>query len=608
MEPATARPVGSAIALVGAAIALVGSAVVVILAVVLGAAPEAFPLSLERFIPAASPSGILDVDAVALAPWPRINMGLWLNYARDPLRIDAAVDGVPVEVGAIVHNRLSAAVVAQLSLPRVGQLALRLPAVVYQDQDLPADGVGAELPSVPRRAMGDIGLAYGLPAWQGDGWSLGLRAGATLPTGQARALTGGDTASGHVGLSLVAETPWGSRLASVLDYAYRPERTVTDLTTGPELRYGLGLEVPLRVLRGTAVHAFASVTGATAASTPFRALNQSPAEVLFGGGLPIGDAFRIVVASGVGLRPGVGTPDARLIIGFQVQQQYGVDSDGDGLSGSADACPALAEDPDGFADHDGCPEGDNDGDGVADVDDPCPRNAEDWDGFEDADGCPEPAGLPAPMVEVMLAPIPALPSLAPPPSPAATPPSPAATPPSPAATPPSPAATPTEPLSDARTATGPEDPEDPDSDGVVHLHDLCPHDAGPRSFDGCPQAPLVHKGTDRLVLKRRVRFARGSILHPASQGLVAQVARALLAHPEWGPVTIEGHTDSLGDAAQKQSLSLRRARAVRALLLAAGLAPHRLRALGYGGTKPVAAEYTASGRALNHRIEFRFRD
>jgi outer membrane protein OmpA-like peptidoglycan-associated protein len=66
------------------------------------------------------------------------------------------------------------------------------------------------------------------------------------------------------------------------------------------------------------------------------------------------------------------------------------DRDNDGVLDGADACPDAAEDFDGFADTDGCPDPDNDGDGILDVNDDCPTQAEDFDGFQDTDGCPDP--------------------------------------------------------------------------------------------------------------------------------------------------------------------------------------------------------------------------
>lgn len=65
------------------------------------------------------------------------------------------------------------------------------------------------------------------------------------------------------------------------------------------------------------------------------------------------------------------------------------DSDRDGVVDRLDRCPLTAEDPDQFADEDGCPEFDNDQDGINDVVDMCPLQAEDFDGVEDEDGCPE---------------------------------------------------------------------------------------------------------------------------------------------------------------------------------------------------------------------------
>jgi OOP family OmpA-OmpF porin len=65
------------------------------------------------------------------------------------------------------------------------------------------------------------------------------------------------------------------------------------------------------------------------------------------------------------------------------------DTDGDGVAGAADKCPAEPEDKDGFQDEDGCPDGDNDGDGVADAADKCATEAEDKDSFQDDDGCPD---------------------------------------------------------------------------------------------------------------------------------------------------------------------------------------------------------------------------
>jgi outer membrane protein OmpA-like peptidoglycan-associated protein len=68
-------------------------------------------------------------------------------------------------------------------------------------------------------------------------------------------------------------------------------------------------------------------------------------------------------------------------------------------------------------------------------------------------------------------------------------------------------------------------------------------------------------------------------------------------------VTIEGHTDSIGGARPNQTLSERRAEAVRARLVAAGIAAARLKAVGYGAARPRETNSTIEGRARNRRVE-----
>jgi len=95
-------------------------------------------------------------------------------------------------------------------------------------------------------------------------------------------------------------------------------------------------------------------------------------------------ALSLVYLSGCLGRPAAPQPKAA------PPQNHQRDGDSDGLPDARDRCPARAEDLDGFADGDGCPDLDDDGDGVPDVSDLCPRQPEDSDGFEDGDGCPDP--------------------------------------------------------------------------------------------------------------------------------------------------------------------------------------------------------------------------
>lgn len=70
-------------------------------------------------------------------------------------------------------------------------------------------------------------------------------------------------------------------------------------------------------------------------------------------------------------------------------------------------------------------------------------------------------------------------------------------------------------------------------------------------------------------------------------------------------VEVEGHTDSTGSAAYNQALSERRAATVATYLANRGIDRQRILAFGRGFSEPVADNATASGRAMNRRVELR---
>jgi outer membrane protein OmpA-like peptidoglycan-associated protein len=80
------------------------------------------------------------------------------------------------------------------------------------------------------------------------------------------------------------------------------------------------------------------------------------------------------------------------------------------------------------------------------------------------------------------------------------------------------------------------------------------------------------------------------------------LARNLQQYPDT-TVNVIGHTDNTGSAAYNQDLSQRRAQAVAGVLLEAGVAPGRVRAIGRGEDEPVASNLTPQGRAQNRRVE-----
>jgi len=70
-------------------------------------------------------------------------------------------------------------------------------------------------------------------------------------------------------------------------------------------------------------------------------------------------------------------------------------------------------------------------------------------------------------------------------------------------------------------------------------------------------------------------------------------------------VEISGHTDNKGADSYNENLSLRRAQAVRNILIKGGADPNRITAVGYGEAKPMDTNDTMEGRRMNRRIEFR---
>jgi OmpA-OmpF porin, OOP family len=99
-----------------------------------------------------------------------------------------------------------------------------------------------------------------------------------------------------------------------------------------------------------------------------------------------------------------------------------------------------------------------------------------------------------------------------------------------------------------------------------------------------------------------IHFETGkSAIQPDSEETLKQVA-ALLQEDGDLKLRVEGHTDNQGNAAANQALSEKRAQAVVAWLTANGIPADRLKAQGFGQTKPIADNGSEEGRAKNRRV------
>ena len=123
-----------------------------------------------------------------------------------------------------------------------------------------------------------------------------------------------------------------------------------------------------------------------------------------------------------------------------------------------------------------------------------------------------------------------------------------------------------------------------------------------------PAARSQQSEIQRLLSDKRVAFEIGrTVLTPAGRQTLDDLVPILLAHGET-VVTIQGHTDSVGDQASNLELSGARAIVARDYLAARGVPSSRLRVQGFGELRPIASNSTPEGRIRNRRIDFAISD
>lgn len=111
----------------------------------------------------------------------------------------------------------------------------------------------------------------------------------------------------------------------------------------------------------------------------------------------------------------------------------------------------------------------------------------------------------------------------------------------------------------------------------------------------------------RLALDAAVLFDVASSTLKADANAAIANAAAVIRERRATRVLIEGHTDSDGDNAANDALSLARATAVRDALITAGVERGMLRVRGHGERRPVAPNDTPANKARNRRVDLLIR-
>ncbi len=459
-----------------------------------------------------------------------------------------------------------------------------------------------------------------------DGFVLGAAIIPTLPMSKWTKQGKGYTGSTFFTLTaprVMASYRYGP-FRAVANLGFKARRKVEYYSAeyGHAITYGVGAAYDLAIKPDFfSIEFFAELYGEkNVVSKNFTDMESAPLMYDGGARFHIQD-FSVSLAVGGGIISGIGVPQVQGLLGFNWalttkkdpnEFAYGTewDVDGDGIDNELDECPDAAEDIDGFQDENGCPDDDNDTDGIQDGYDSCPNEPEDKDNFRDSDGCPDldhdEDGIKEPTDKC--------PDRA-------------------------------EDFDGFQDEDGcPDDDNDNDSipddkdvcplepedidefedddgcieidndlDGVPDTADKCPTEMenlnGNKDDDGCIDKgrALVTIENEMFVFDEPVEFRKKEEAYRNREDVglrLALMALVLKGNTNW-KLSIEAHTDSLGDAEANRSLTVKRAEDIRSQLLAAGAPADRVTVVGHGADVSLADNGTREGREQNNRVEFK---
>lgn len=134
---------------------------------------------------------------------------------------------------------------------------------------------------------------------------------------------------------------------------------------------------------------------------------------------------------------------------------------------------------------------------------------------------------------------------------------------------------------------------------------VCRHNSCVQCPGGCPAGKQCVAGRCQWKCKLGIlQFNfNSSQLSEETESALDRVANCLQTMGV--AVTVEGHTDLRGSEEYNQKLSTKHAENTREALVARGVDPDLLEAVGYGETRPVCTEEDDACHSRNRRVEFR---
>jgi len=564
-------------------------------------------LNAQLFRPSLDSRGTLWTDDSALAAHGSSVFRLAAHYVDDPLLVRYS-DG---REQALLAKALELDAMAGVTLWRL-RLGAVMPSYPHASGELGREG-----------GLGDLGLDAKICLLDGgtreQGLALTGRLG--LPTSTMDLALGSAGPSGE--LALVSDHRWDQfSLAANLGTRLLPAAQLADLTLDDQLFMRLGAAWAISDAGGVSLDAAAAFTYAEGLIAP----HATPVEALFGGWFRFGERGALRAGLGKGFSNGIGSPDWRAVALISLEPRPPPrDQDLDGLDDHQDSCPLQAEDADGWADDDGCPDAtprvsmvfqEEDGTPIYGVEISLKGSMGEQQGsgvlnFELQPGSyalyAQAEGYHPLQAEVVvpdqpelqlvheLAPLTGLLRLHAQDS----------------------FALPVE----ATWRVGPLAATGSDVehelrfgswDVWVSAEGFRPQVAQAEVKAGRTQELTVTLEVasvaligDRIDIGGAIRFLPGlAVLEPDSFTLLDEVASLMMAHPEITRLRVEGHSDSRGSAQSNLLLSADQAAAVREYLEDWGVAAERLQSVGYGESRPLDERQVPEAWERNRRIEF----